>query len=50
VATVVGQPELVNVHLLVVAGVVGMCNAVLALPAIRIVRWAITGPQERVYA
>jgi len=50
VATVVGQPELVNVHLLVVAGVVGLCNAVLALPAIRIVRWAITGPQERVYA
>src|SRR3954467_13739464 len=49
VATVVGQPELVNVHLLVVAGVVGAWNALLALPAIRIVRWAITGPQERVY-
>jgi rod shape-determining protein MreD len=48
VATVVGQPHLVTVQLLVVAGVVGGCNAILALLALRIVRWSITGP-ERAY-
>jgi rod shape-determining protein MreD len=48
VATVVGQPHLVTTHLLVVAAVVGVFNAVVALFALRLVRWSIAGP-ERAY-
>ncbi|MBV8161968.1 MAG: rod shape-determining protein MreD [Acidimicrobiia bacterium] len=48
VATVVGQPHLVTTHLLVVAGVVGVFNAVAAPFALRLVRWSIAGP-ERVF-
>ena len=48
VATVVGQPHLVTTHLLVVAAVVGIFNAVAAPFALRLVRWSITGP-ERAY-
>ena len=48
VATVVGQPHLVTTHLLVVAAVVGIFNALAAPFALRLVRWSITGP-ERAY-
>jgi len=48
VATVVGQPHLVTLHLLVVAAVVGIFNALAALLALRLVRWSIAGP-ERAY-
>src|SRR5437868_608177 len=44
VATVVGQPHLVTTHLLVVAAVVGLFNAVAAPFALRIVRWSVAGP------
>src|SRR5437588_6942578 len=44
VATVVGQPHLVTTHLLVVAAVVGIFNALAAPFALRLVRWSITGP------
>lgn len=49
VATVVGQPNLVTPHLLVVAGVVGVTNAIAAPLALRVVRWSIATP-ERTYA
>jgi rod shape-determining protein MreD len=48
VATVVGEPHLVTTHLLVVAGVVGIFNALVAPFALRLVRWSIAGP-ERAY-
>ena len=48
VATVVGQPHLVTTHLLVVAAVVGIFNALAAPFALRMVRWSIAGP-ERAY-
>src|SRR5438132_9343984 len=46
VATVVGQPHLVTTHLLVVAAVVGIFNALAAPFALRLVRWSITGPER----
>jgi rod shape-determining protein MreD len=46
VATVVGQPHLVTTHLLVVAAVVGLFNAVAAPFALRIVRWSVAGPER----
>ena len=42
VATVVGLPELVTPHLLVVAAVVGLFNALVAPIALRLVRWSIS--------
>src|SRR5437870_9828812 len=48
VATVVGQPHLVTLHLLVIALVVGVFNAAAAPIALRLVRWGATGP-ERAY-
>jgi rod shape-determining protein MreD len=48
VATVVGQPHLVTTHLLIVATVVGVFNALVAPIALRLVRWSIAGP-ERAY-
>ena len=48
VATVVGQPHLVTLHLLVIAAVVGLFNAIAAPVALRLVRWSTTGP-ERAY-
>ena len=48
VATVVGQPHLVTSHLLVVAAVVGVFNALVAPFALRLVRWSIAAP-ERAY-
>jgi rod shape-determining protein MreD len=48
VATVVGQPHLVTTHLLVVAAVVGIFNALVAPFALRLVRWSIAG-SERAY-
>jgi rod shape-determining protein MreD len=48
VATVVGEPHLVTTHLLIVAAVVGVFNAVVAPFALRLVRWSIAGP-ERAY-
>lgn len=51
VATVVGQPHLVTAHLLVVAAVVGVFNAVVSPFALRLVRWSIDdGLPERAYA
>jgi len=51
VATVVGQPDLVTPHLLVVAAVVGVFNAVLSPVALRLVRWSLSGYEpERAYA
>ena len=50
VATVVGQPHLVDVHLLVLAGVVGACNGVLAPLALRLVGWSVRGAPERAFA
>jgi rod shape-determining protein MreD len=49
VATVVGQPHLVTPHLLVVAAVVGVFNALVAPFALRIVRWSVAG-SERSFA
>jgi rod shape-determining protein MreD len=46
VATVVGQPQLVTTHLLVVAAVVGLFNAAAAPFALRIVRWSVAGPER----
>jgi rod shape-determining protein MreD len=46
VATVVGQPHLVTLHLLVVAGVVGVFNALAAPFALRLVRWSVAGPER----
>jgi rod shape-determining protein MreD len=46
VATVVGQPNLVTTHLLVVAAVVGLLNAAAAPFALRIVRWSVAGPER----
>ena len=48
VATVVGQPHLVTPHLLIVAAVVGVFNALAAPIALRLVKWSIAGP-ERAY-
>jgi rod shape-determining protein MreD len=39
--TVVGQPRLVTVRLLVIVGVVGLLNAVLAPLAVRVVGWSL---------
>jgi len=51
VATVVGQPHLVTTHLLIVAAVVGVFNALVAPIALRLVRWSISdGTGERAYA
>src|SRR5437868_12347441 len=48
VPTVVGPSDLVTTHLLVVAAVVGIFNALAAPFALRMVRWSIAGP-ERAY-
>ena len=51
VATVVGQSNLVTTHLLVVAAVVGVFNALVAPFALRLVRWSISDPAgERAFA
>jgi rod shape-determining protein MreD len=46
VATVVGEPHLVTTHLLVVAAVVGLFNALGAPIALRLVRWSVAGPER----
>src|SRR5207253_9599726 len=46
VATVVGQPHLVDVNLLKVAAVVGGTNGVLAPIALRLVGWSVSGAEE----
>ena len=46
VATVVGQPHLVTLHLLVVAGLVAGFNALVAPFALRLVRWSVAGPER----
>jgi rod shape-determining protein MreD len=43
-AKIVGLDGYLDSHLLVVAAVVGLVNAVLVLPMIRIVRWALPVP------
>src|SRR3954469_19576553 len=43
---VVSQPHLVTSHLLVVAAVVGIFNALVAPFALRLVRWSIAGPER----
>jgi rod shape-determining protein MreD len=51
VATVVGQPHLVTLHLFLVAAVVGIFNAIASPIALKLVRWSIddaTG--ERAFA
>jgi rod shape-determining protein MreD len=50
VATVVGQPHLVNLHLLQVAGIVGLTNGVLAPIALRLVGWSVSGAREHAFA
>ena len=47
---VVGEPHLVNVHLLLVAVVVGGENAALAPLAVRIVGWAVARSSRGAYA
>jgi rod shape-determining protein MreD len=46
---VVGEPHLVNVHLLLVALLVGVENAALAPLAVRIVGWAVARPSSGAY-
>lgn len=48
--TVVGETGLVGTRLLVVAGVAGLLNAVLAPLAAPLVRWAVAEPERRVAA
>src|SRR2546428_7040889 len=50
VATVVGQPHLVDLHLLKVAAVVGGTNGVLAPIALRLVGWSVSGGEEHAFA
>ena len=50
VATVVGQPHLVDLHLLKVAAVVGGTNGVLAPIALRLVGWSVSGAEEHAFA
>lgn len=46
----IGQAHFVSPHLLVVAGLVGVMNAVLAAPAVRVMAWALGGSDDRAYA
>lgn len=49
--TVIGEKGLVNSHLVVIAVVVAVTNAVLALPMLRMARWALAGRSvDRAYA
>lgn len=51
VATMIGETGLLNTHLSTVMLVVGITNAVLAVPMLRLVRWALAGrPPVRAYA
>jgi rod shape-determining protein MreD len=50
VATVVGQPHLIDVHLLKVAAIVAATNGVLAPIALRLVGWAVSGAEEHAFA
>lgn len=42
-----GQQQFLHVHLLAVVLVVSVTNAILALPALRLVRWALARPRPR---
>jgi hypothetical protein len=47
----IGETGLLNTHLSTVMLVVGITNAVLAVPMLRLVRWALAGrPPVRAYA
>ena len=47
----IGETGLVNAHLATIMLVVGITNAVLALPVLRLLRWSLAGrPPERAYA
>jgi len=51
VGATVGETEMVGVRLALIALLVGMMNALLAPPAMRLVAWALrAGPRERAYA
>jgi rod shape-determining protein MreD len=51
VGTMLGEKSLLGLHLIVVMLVVGLFNAVLALPVLRIVRWSLAGrPPVSAYA
>lgn len=45
-AAVVGTPDLVNAHLATVAGVVALCNGLLAPLGLRLAAWALRRPAE----
>lgn len=44
---VLGESQFLHVDLAVVAAVVALTNAVLAAPAVKILRWAISPPSDR---
>ena len=43
IGTTIGERDLLNAHLTTVMLVVGVTNALLALPVLRLVRWAVAG-------
>lgn len=43
VGTVIGERALINRHLVAIVVVVGITNAALALPVLRVARWALAG-------
>jgi rod shape-determining protein MreD len=47
IGTVFGLKDAVNPHLVTVMAVVGVVNAVLAVPALWVQRWALLGRQQR---
>ena len=51
VGTVIGEKALVTRHLVAIVVVVGIANAALALPMLRVARWALAGrAPDRAYA
>ncbi|HEX6596513.1 MAG TPA: hypothetical protein VF045_06230, partial [Acidimicrobiales bacterium] len=51
IGSMIGETGLVNAHLATIMLVVGITNAVLALPVLRLMRWSLAGrPPERAYA
>ncbi len=44
---VLGEPQFLHVNLAVVVAVVAVANALLAGPAVRVLRWALVSPAER---
>ena len=47
IGTIFGLKDAVNFHLLTVMGVVGVVNLLLAVPALRVQRWALLGREAR---